>query len=419
MALLYLISGGFVYGIISWILKPATDGNGNEEYIQQQIIRVNAALMAADLKVKRGEMDSYIAVSLANVNEERQIYKLEIPHGLTFDDLTKEQAVIENVLKTKINLINKDYNYFLLIEEEKKLKAKYPFEIVPVPSHKELFITAGMTVSGPLTFNVSRLPHILLAGTTGAGKSRILKSILCNLIENYTPEELQLAYLDNKGTECGTFKNVKHLIHRTTNIHDTVSYLNELEHEMVRRNRLIESKNKTNIVDYNKVVAVTDRIPFRFVIVDELFPFLTLVSKEKNAAHAKLGLLLSMSRAAGIHFILASQKSTVDILPTLVTTNCTIVLALRCRNEQESRNAIGETGLEKIDINAVGRGVAVSHIKQEFQSFWVEDRTIEAICSKYAKKRAVTASNEIIDNYKKAHLKAPQKPKNDEIEGVL
>ena len=148
-----------------------------------------------------------------------------------------------------------------------------------------------------------------------------------------------------------------------------MSYLDELAVEMMRRNRLIESKNKTNIIDYNKVVSKSDRIPFRFVVVDELFPFLTLPSKERSMAYSKLGLLLSMSRSAGIHFLLSTQKCTTDILPSLITANCTIALGLRCRNEQESRNVIGEGGLEQIDIDMVGRGVAVSHVSKNFNHF--------------------------------------------------
>ena len=349
------------------------------------------------------------------------LFFVKIPEPFSFSDLQKLEASITHHFKKPIELeMTKDFKYVVKVHKnhKKELAKRYEFKVIPV-STDELYITVGMTAESPLNFNISQLPHTLLGATTGAGKSRLLKSILCNLIENYTPNQLQICYLDNKGTECGAFKNVEHLIHRTNNIYSTVSYLDELAVEMMRRNRLIESKNKTNIIDYNKVVSKSDRIPFRFVVVDELFPFLTLPSKERSMAYSKLGLLLSMSRSAGIHFLLSTQKCTTDILPSLITANCTIALGLRCRNEQESRNVIGEGGLEQIDIDMVGRGVAVSHVKQEFQSFWITDETIDRICTKYAKKRPVTDSNKNTTKYESSTKSTLYEVKNDEIEGVL
>lgn len=413
--LLGLIAGGFAYSCASYFLKSEEKGDLNEEKVR----RVNEALKATNLKISKEDFDQHIIVTHTHITANEEWYKLHIPAGLSFEGLEKKKDVIENVLKSKIRLINDNYQYYLLIKEDPKLRDKYPFEIVPVKNKTELFITVGMTTQGPLNFNISQLPHVLLGATTGAGKSRLLKSILCNLIENYSAKQLELVYLDNKGLECGAFKNVEHLIHRTTNIYDTVSYFNELEHEMMRRNRLIEAKNKTNIVDYNKVVQEADRIPFRFVVIDELFPFLTLPSKQRNEAYSRLGLLLSMSRASGIHFLLSTQRCTSEIIPTLITANCPIALGLRCRNHQESINVIGEGGLEEIDINAVGRGVAVSRKREEFQSFWVTDETIERICSKNTKKRPVTGANKNTTKYKGLIQSALYDAKNDEIEGVL
>lgn len=415
LAVFTMIAGTAV-GLLTAKVKESDDDN---KELQEKIDRVTEALKSTNLKVTQNDTDTFITANSIYVKPDLERYHLEIPHGLSFESLKKKQDIIENALKSKVKLLNDNYQYYLVIEEEQKLKDKYPFEVVPVPCKEELFATVGMTTEGPLTFNISQLPHILLGSTTGAGKSRLLKSILCNLIENYTPQQLELCYLDNKGLECGAFKDVEHLIYRTINIHQTVKYLDELEHEMMRRNRLIESKNKTNIVDYNKVVTENDRIPFRFVVLDELFPFLTLPSKQRNEAYSKLGLLLSMSRASGIHFLISTQKCTTDVLPSLVTANCTVALGLRTRNEQESRNVIGETGLEKISVNTLGRGVAVSHIKQEFQSFWVTDETINQICSKYAQKRPVTSSNKETHNYNQTTKKALQGPKNEIIEGVL
>ena len=350
------------------------------------------------------------------------LFFVEIPEPFSFSDFQKLENSIAHHFKKEIQLeMTKDFKYIVKVYKHKKkeLASRYDFKFIEVPTQNELFITVGMTPEAPLNFNISQLPHVLLCGTTGSGKSRTLKAILCNLIENYSADQLELAYLDNKGTECGAFKNVEHMVHRTNNIYDTVRYLDELAFEMMRRNRLIESKNKTNIIDYNKVVADSDKIPYRFVVVDELFPFLTLTSKDKNEAYSKLALLLSMSRAAGIHFLLATQRVTSDVLPSMITANCPVQLGLRCRNEQESRNAIGEVGLEKISVEMVGRGVAVSHVKQEFQSFWITDEVIEKICDKHTLKTNIRASKEKSSKYTEIIDITLERAKNEEIEGVL
>lgn len=415
--LLNFICVSSVIGMVSCMgLSIGKDSSNSEK---EKIDRVNEALRTTDLKVKNGESEIFITATNVNVKDNVQTYELTIPNGLSFNALLKQQHILENVLKKKIRLTNNNFKYFLTIEKEKKLKAKYPFEVVKVKNKSELFITIGMTAEKPLTFNMSKLPHCLLAGTTGSGKSRLLKGILCNLIENYTPNELQLIYLDNKGTECGAFKNVQHLIHRTTNIYDTVSYLSELEQEMMRRNRIIESKNKTNIIDYNKVVSESDRLSHIFVVIDELFPFLTLSTKEKNTAYSKLALLLSMSRSSGIHCLLATQRPTGDVIPTLISANCPIQIGLRCRNSQESINVIEESGLEKINIDALGRGIAYSHIKQEFQSFFVTDETIDSICAKHRQKSPVSVPNKEINNYNDFKTKPFYGAKNEVIEGAI
>ena len=126
-----------------------------------------------------------------------------------------------------------------------------------------------------------------------------------------------------------------------------------------------------------------------------------------------------MSRAAGIHFLLATQRVTSDVLPSMITANCPVQLGLRCRNEQESRNAIGEVGLEKISVEMVGRGVAVSHVKQEFQSFWITDEVIEKICDKHTLKTNIRASKEKSSKYTEIIDITLERAKNEEIEGVL
>ena len=376
---------------------------------EEMIDSVNEALKVTDLKVKKDDSDFFIIVTDARIKDDQQLYKLHIPDGLSFEALSRKKDVIENALKSKVTLVNKDYQYFLMIKEEKKLESKYPFEIVPVPNKDELFITIGMTTEGPLMVNMSsNFPHVLLGGTSGSGKSRTIKSILLNLMENYDSTDLSLIFLDNKGgVEGNIFANCKHFTRITNSVYETVDVLEELSVEMELRLSAIRKANVTNIVDFNKKNK-NHKIPFKFVVLDELYPFLAL--KNKTKIYEKLADLLSRGRAAGIHFCVGTQKATTEVLPSFISANTSCVISHMTRNEQESRNFIGRGGLENIKIK--GRGVCLTDKEVEFQSFWVDDSMVERVCQKHRKKQQV----KIVEQVK---IKKDITTKKEEFESKL
>lgn len=350
---------------------------------EEKIHFVDLALFFTDLKVTRNEIEEYVTVTHANFSDTVEVYKLNIPFGLSFEALLKKQDVIENSLKRPILLINKDYNYFLIIENKSELKERYEFEVVPVSNKNELQITIGMMIDGPLVANLSsNLPHVLLGATSGSGKSRLVKSILLQLMENYNPSQIQLSFLDNKGgVEGNTFRNCEHFECITTSVYETVEFLNNLKAEMEQRLTIIRQANVTNVVDYNKKFK-NNQIPFKFVVLDELYPFLAL--KNKQSIYENIADLLSRGRAAGIHFLISSQKTTTDVLPSFISANTGLILGMKTRNEQESKNIIGHVGLETIQFK--GRGICLGENETEFQAFWVDDQTINRVCEKHRKK---------------------------------
>ena len=283
--------------------------------------------------------------------------------------------------------------------------SNYPFKVVPVPDTNHLYITTGMSLDGPVTINLTKtLPNILGAGTSGSGKSVLVKSIMCQLIENYTPEQLKVIYLDNKGgVEANIFKNIKHLAALSSNVEETIIELMKIKKEMFRRLELIKNKDATGIVEYNKKVAPTDRLPFIFVVIDELFSFATLPASPPNrkdmdpedaifnqkTAYRTMAEIASMCRAVGIHLMFCTQKPTSDVIPTTITCNCGIRIGLRTSNEQESRNIIEARGLEIIDFKAVGRGIVKTDRLTRFQTFWTSEDEIKAICDKHKKPKAI------------------------------
>ena len=378
----HLMGVGMAVAVGSCFLKKE-----NNEKIrltdEEKIHFVDLALFFSDLKVTRNEVDEYVSVTHAKFTDEAEIYKINIPFGLSFEALLKKQDVIENSLKRSIKLINKDYHYFLIIENKSELKEKYEFEVVPIKNKNELQIVIGMTTDGPLIANLSsNSPHVLLGATSGSGKSRLVKSILLQLMENYDSSQIQLSFLDNKGgVEGNTFKDCEHFECITNSVYETVDYLNNLKIEMEQRLIKIRQADVTNAIDYNKKNQ-DDKIPLKFVVIDELYPFLAL--KNKSAIYENIADLLSRGRAASIHFLISTQKTTTEVLPSFISANTGLILGMKTRNPQESKNILGHDGLETINIK--GRGICLSDHEIEFQAYWVDDQTIDRVCQKHRKK---------------------------------
>ncbi len=345
--------------------------------------------------------------------QDRSSYKLfgiEIPAGCDITQLLKLECTIENLFKNDVEILYDNQNYRIKVYTRKLKSGKdYPFQINKVPDTEHLYITIGMSLDGPLQVNLTdTLPSILLAGTTGAGKSRLVKSIICQLLENYTEKELKLLYLDNKGgIEAAAFKNTKHLFARSKCVEETIIKLLEVRKEMFRRLDLIEEKNVTNIVDYNKKVITSKKLPFLFVVVDELFSFANLPSSppskkeltyeelifNQKTAYRTMAEIASMCRAVGIHLMFCTQKPTADVIPTNITCNCALRIGLRTSTQQESRNIIENDGLEVIDVDKKGAGIAKIDKEIRFQSFWITDEMVENICDKHECTERISETN--------------------------
>ncbi len=240
----------------------------------------------------------------------------------------------------------------------------------------------------------------------GSGKSSLAKSIICQLIENYSPEELSLIYMDNKGgVESNLFKNIEHLSVRTKNPQQTIDALLNLKAEMFRRMALLEENDVTNLVEYNKQVSEDKKLPFILAVIDELFSFATLPSSSNNpeeahtqkVAYRTMAEIASMCRAAGIHLMFCTQRPTNDVIPTYITCNCGIRIGLRTSTEQESRNIIEESGLELIDEESIGAGIIKTGNASKFQAFWLTDNKVKAVCAKHRGEPKKAVKNVILD----------------------
>ncbi|MEK6201147.1 MAG: DNA translocase FtsK 4TM domain-containing protein, partial [Desulfobulbaceae bacterium] len=182
----------------------------------------------------------------------------------------------------------------------------------------KLSIALGLDVVGnPVIADLAKMPHLLIAGATGAGKSVAINTIISSLLYNATPDEVRLLMVDPKRIELSGYEGIPHLLHPVVVEPKLASRaLQWAVREMERRYRLLEEAKVKSFDSYN--VTQPDKLPYIVIIVDELADLMMVASKDVEAAIARLA---QMARAAGIHLILATQRPSVDVLTGLIKAN--------------------------------------------------------------------------------------------------
>jgi len=206
-----------------------------------------------------------------------------------------------------------------------------------------------------LDFSSSNCPHLLVAGTTGSGKSEALNTILFGLIRHYKTSELQLILVDPKGTELTPFEGSSYLRGAIGwEDQDAITLLKEAVDEMQRRNQIFRAAGKRNIVEFNSEANAETKLPWWIVVLDE-YADLTHDPQSKKEIEAELKRLAQKARSAGIHVIIATQKPSAEVISTNIRSNLPAQLALRVKSATESRVVIDESGAENLN----GKGDAL------------------------------------------------------------
>lgn len=211
-------------------------------------------------------------------------------------------------------------------------------------SHK-LTIALGLDVVGNLSMaNLAKMPHLLIAGATGAGKSVGINTIIASILYNATPEEVRFLMVDPKRIELSGYEGIPHLLHPVVVDPKLASRaLNWAVREMERRYRLLEEAKVKSFDSYNEVSE--EKLPFIVVIVDELADLMMVASKDVEAAIARLA---QMARAAGIHLILATQRPSVDVLTGLIKANFPTRISFKVSSKIDSRTILDDSGAEHL-----------------------------------------------------------------------
>ena len=209
----------------------------------------------------------------------------------------------------------------------------------------KLPIALGKSISGePITGDLSSMPHLLIAGTTGSGKSVCINTIILSLLYKHTPDKCRFILIDPKMLELSTYEGIPHLLCPViTEAKKAASVLGWVVKEMESRYRLMTKVGVRNIDGYNEKNKIS--MPYIVVIVDEMSDLMLVAGKEIENYIQKLS---QMARAAGIHIIMATQRPSVDVITGTIKANFPTRISFQVTSKIDSRTILGEQGAEQL-----------------------------------------------------------------------
>lgn len=288
------------------------------------------------------------------------------------------------------------------IEIPNKVTAKVTLREIIVSSQmkgikSKLALALGRDVAGdPVAIDLEKMPHMLIAGATGSGKSVCINAVIVTLLFNNSPADLRLILVDPKRVELTCYNAIPHLLAPVvTEVDKTVSTLKWAVWEMERRYKLFSDLGKRNIIAYNQDPGAEGKLPYLVIIIDELADLMATSAKEVEGSIVRLA---QMARATGIHLIIATQRPSVDVLTGLIKANIPSRIAFATASQVDSRTILDISGAEKL----LGFGdmlyMAAGQKPRRVQGCYVSDPEIEELV-KFLKEEGEPQYNEAILNF--------------------
>lgn len=254
-----------------------------------------------------------------------------------------------------------------------------------LPEFKKMAVPVilGKDIQGEAqVIDLSKTPHLLIAGSTGSGKSVCVNSLILSILYKRSPEQVKLILVDPKIVELKLYNDIPHLL--TPVITEPKRALQSLQYclcEMERRYALLDGMGVRDIISYNKRIEerhiASEKLPYIVVIIDEFADLMATTGKELENTIARL---CAMSRAVGIHLVLATQRPSVDVITGLIKANIPSRIAFAVASKMDSRIIIDQVGAEKL----LGRGdmlfvSAVNPVPIRIQGTLVSDDEVENV----------------------------------------
>ena len=288
-------------------------------------------------------------------------YELELDQGVRLNKLTNLADDIALSLGATGVRIAPIPDQISMVGIEVPNKAVTPVNIHSVIGSKaftdsasKVSFAVGKDIGGnPIVGNIAKMPHLLIAGTTGSGKSVCTNSIITSLLYKATPEEVRLIMVDPKMVELGIYNGIPHLlIPVVTDPKKAAGALQWAVTEMMKRYRTFSEVGVRKLEEYNALAARTEgmeKMPYIVVLIDELADLMLVAAKEVEESICRVA---QMGRAAGMHLIIATQRPSADVITGLMKANIPSRIAFAVASSLESRIILDITGAEKL----VGRG---------------------------------------------------------------
>lgn len=258
----------------------------------------------------------------------------------------------------------------------------------------KLAYALGRDVAGhPMVADLARMPHLLIAGATGSGKSVALNSFLISLLYKNTPQDVKFIVIDPKRVEMNLYNGIPHLLTPVVIDHEkAVNALKWAVAEMDRRYKLLSEAGKRNIGEFNESSLV--KLHYLVLVVDELADLMAVARNDVEAAIVRLA---QMARAVGIHLVLATQRPSVEVITGLIKANITARMAFAVASQVDSRTILDSAGAEKLLGNGDMLFVTAEIQKpKRIQGTYVGEKEVSKVVDFFKKQTGAVIYNEEI-----------------------
>ena len=277
--------------------------------------------------------------------------------------------------------------------------------------------SVGKDISGNcIVGDISKLPHMLIAGTTGSGKSVCMNSIIISLLYKASPDDVKLIMVDPKMVELGVYNSIPHLlIPVVTDPKKAAGSLQWAVTEMMRRYKAMSDAGVRDLESYNSIIDSQEvdgqKLPQVVVIIDELADLMLVAAKEVEESICRIA---QMGRAAGIHLIIATQRPSADVITGLMKANIPSRIAFAVASAMESRIILDTQGAEKL----VGRGDMLyapigTGKPQRVQGCFVSDAEVESVANYVKSNYTTTYDQQVMEEIERKATQAEKKPMSD------